>query len=263
MLKLAQVQHKLDRKLIKLKDERDYRCWFIQFVTGIDEAGRGAVLGPLVVAGVTIDTKSEKKLKTLGVKDSKKLTPKKREELFDHIESIAKDVYVLKVAPCRIDTYRGNGVNLDKIEAMKMAEIIDFSSAGTVYVDSLTHNPGKFKSLVKSFVKNKNAELIVENYMDESIIAVSAASIIAKVHRDRDIEELKQKVGFDFGVGYPHDQLTIQFIEKVIKESNGKELPDYIRKSWVTTEMLQEKSWQKKLKEFVFGGKVEAAELGH
>ncbi len=224
----------------------------MEFITGIDEAGRGAVLGPLVVAGVTIELKSEKKLKALGVKDSKKLTPKKREELYKQIEKIAKDIFVLKVAPCRIDTYRGMGINLDRIEAMKMAEIIDFNSSNKVFIDSLTHNPKKFKSVVNSFVKNKGVELIVENYMDESVIAVSAASIVAKVERDKEIEELKQQVGVDFGVGYPHDPLTIQFIEKIIKETNGKQLPDYIRKSWVTTEMLQEKNWQRKVMDFIF-----------
>ncbi len=224
----------------------------MEFVTGIDEAGRGAVLGPLVVAGVTIDTKSEKKLKALGVKDSKELTPKRREELYKQIEKTAKDIFVLKVAPCRIDTYRNMGINLDKIEAMKMAEIIDFNSSNKVFIDSLTSNPKRFKSLVVKFTKNKDAELIVENYMDESVIVVGAASIVAKVERDKEIEELKAQVGVDFGVGYPHDPLTIQFIEKIIKETNGRQLPDYIRKSWVTTEMLQEKNWQKKVMDFIF-----------
>ena len=224
----------------------------MEFVTGIDEAGRGAVLGPLVVAGVTIDVKSEKKLKALGVKDSKELTPKRREELYRYIEKIAKDIFVLKVAACRIDTYRNMGVNLDRIEAMKMAEIIDFKSSDKVFIDSLTHNPKRFKSVVEKFVKNKGAELIVENYMDESVVVVSAASIVAKVERDKEIEELKKQVGVDFGVGYPHDQLTIQFLEKIIKETNGKQLPDYIRKTWVTTEMLQEKTWQRKVMDFIF-----------
>ncbi|MBI2547180.1 MAG: ribonuclease HII [Candidatus Aenigmarchaeota archaeon] len=224
----------------------------MEFVTGIDEAGRGAVLGPLVVGGVTIDTKSEKKLKALGVKDSKKLTPQRREELYKQIELVAKDVFVLKVAPCRIDTYRSMGVNLDRIEAMKMAEIIDFNSSKKVFIDSLTSNPEKFKGVIEHFVKNKSVELVVDNYMDESVISVSAASIIAKVERDKEIEELKKQVGVDFGVGYPHDPLTIQFLEKTIKETNGKNLPDYIRKSWVTTEMLQEKSWQRKVMDFIF-----------
>ena len=213
---------------------------------------KGAVLGPLLVAGVTIDTKSEKKLKALGVKDSKELTPKKREELYKHIEKIAKDIFVLKVAPCRIDTYRNMGINLDKIEAMKMAEIIDFNSSSRVYIDSLTHNPPRFKKVIEKFVKNKNAELIVDNYMDESVTVVSAASIIAKVERDREIEEIKKTVGVNFGVGYPHDPRTIQFMEKIVSESKGKDLPDYIRKSWVTTEMMQERNWQKKIMEFVF-----------
>jgi ribonuclease HII len=213
---------------------------------------KGAVLGPLVVAGVTIEKKSEKKLKALGVKDSKELSPAKREKLYGLIQKIAKDIFVLKVAPCRIDTYRNMGINLDRIEAMKMAEIIDFNSSQKVYIDSLTHNPKGFKSVVISFTKNKNAELIVENYMDESVVVVSAASIVAKVERDKEIEELKQQVGVDFGVGYPHDPLTIQFIEKIIKETNGKQLPDYIRKSWVTTEFLQEKAWQRKVVDFIF-----------
>ncbi|MBU5537536.1 MAG: ribonuclease HII [Candidatus Aenigmatarchaeota archaeon] len=213
---------------------------------------KGAVLGPLVVAGVTIDVKSEKKLKALGVKDSKELTPEKREQLYKLIQKIAKDIFVLKVAPCRIDTYRSMGINLDTIEAMKMAEIIDFASSDKVFIDSLTHNPKRFEKVIKSFVKNKNIKLVVDNYMDESNIAVSAASIVAKVERDKEIEELKQEVGVDFGIGYPHDPLTIQFIEKIIKETKGKELPDYIRKSWVTTEMLQEKAWQKKVIDFIF-----------
>lgn len=206
----------------------------------------------MVVAGVTVDRKTERKLKTLGVKDSKELSPGEREELYKLIEKFAKDIIVMKVAPCRIDSYRNMGINLDKIEAMKMAEIIDFNSGSKVFVDSLTQNPKKFKNLIASFLKNKNVELVVDNYMDESIPVVSAASIVAKVERDKEIEEIKKQVGFDFGVGYPHDIATIQFVEKVIKESKGKELPDYIRKTWVTIELLQEKSWQKKIMDFIF-----------
>ncbi|MBI2545096.1 MAG: ribonuclease HII [Candidatus Aenigmarchaeota archaeon] len=223
----------------------------MKLIGGIDEAGRGAVIGPMVVAGVTIDPKSEKKLKTLGVKDSKDIKPKKREQLYDHIQKIARDIIVFKVAPCRIDSYRKMGINLDKIEAMKMAEIIEFKPDAKFYVDALTQNPKRFKEVISGFLKTKNVDLVVDNYMDESVVVVGAASIIAKVERDREIAELKQTLGVDFGVGYPHDPLTIQFMEKIIAETNGKNLPDYIRKSWVTTEMMQEKNWQKKIMEFV------------
>jgi ribonuclease HII len=202
----------------------------------------------MVIVGVVIDKKDEKKLLALGVKDSKKLSPKKREELAKKIEKIAKDIVVLRVQACKIDSYRAKKINLDKIEAMKMAEIIEMCNGDKIYVDSLEQNTKKFKNLIISFLKNKNRDLVVENYLDESIPVVSAASIIAKVERDKAIEEIKKKVNFDFGVGYSHDPRTIEFVKKLIKEK--KELPPYIRKSWITTKVLQEESWQKKIKDF-------------
>lgn len=217
-------------------------------ITGVDEAGRGAVIGPLVIAGVTIEKEHEDKLKKLGVKDSKVLSPKKREELAKKIEEIASNVIVLRVQPCRIDDMRAAGVNLDKIEAQKMAEIIDMSGGSTIYIDALTSNPKKFEGVIKSYAKTNGYDIVVKNYLDESVIAVSAASIIAKVERDKSIQEIKEKVNFDFGVGYPHDQRTVDFVESLIKKN--KELPTFVRKSWVTTQMLMEKNWQKKVKDF-------------
>lgn len=131
---------------------------------------------------------------------------------------------------------------------MKMAEIIEMCNADKTYIDSLEQNTKKFKDLIISFLKNKDHDLIVGNYFDESVPVVSAASIVAKVERDKAIEEIKKKVSFDFGVGYSHDQRTIEFIKKLIKER--KELPPYVRKSWITIKVLQEKSWQKKIKDF-------------
>jgi ribonuclease HII len=229
-------------------------------ISGIDEAGRGAVIGPLVVAGVAIDKEDEDKLKKLGVKDSKKLSPKRREELAEEIEKIAANIVIMRVQPCRIDDMRSSGINLDKIEAMKMAEIIDMISCNKVYVDSLTSNSKKFKAKIVGHLKNnKDTELIVENYLDESVVVVSAASIIAKVNRDEAIKDIEREVGYPIGVGYPHDAVTIQFIEKMINE-RGKDLPPYIRKTWITTQALQEKNWQKKVKDFMFGKKEKCKE---
>ena len=201
-----------------------------------------------MIAGVTIDKNDEDKLKKFGVKDSKTLSPKRREDLAQKIEELAANVIVLRVQPCRIDDMRAAGINLDKIEAMKMAEIIDLSTGTTVYIDALTSNPKKFERVVTSYTKSKEYDLVVKNYLDESVIAVSAASIIAKVERDKSIQEIKDRVNFDFGVGYPHDQRTIDFVESLIKKK--KDLPTFVRKSWVTTEMLMEKNWQKKVKDF-------------
>lgn len=233
-------------------------------VTGIDESGRGALLGPLVIAGVTILKSHEKKLLKLGVKDSKLLSPKKREQLYEEIDKIRIDSTIIPVAPCKIDNFRAIGVNLDKIEAMRMAQIIDHKIAnlnldGKIYIDSLTNNPKKFKQLVVSFLQNKDADLVVENYLDESIPVVSAASIIAKVERDRTIKELEKQVGQPIGVGYSHDPVTIKFVENLIEQTKGK-LPEYVRKSWVTTEVLLEKSWQKKVHDFFFSRSEECKE---
>ncbi len=221
-------------------------------VCGIDEAGRGALIGPLVIAGVCVEKKMERKLKVLGVKDSKKLSPKKREGLYNHIADMAKEVVILKVPACKIDSYRSQRINLDRIEAMKMADIIRMATADTFYIDSLTANPPKFKKKIIEHlpVENRNEKLVVKNYMDESITVVGAASIIAKVERDKDIQEIQKEVDVDIGVGYSHDKRTVNFVDSLIK--SGKELPDYVRKSWVTTQLLQEKSLQSRIKDFFF-----------
>lgn len=224
----------------------------INFITGIDEAGRGALIGPMVIAGVTIPKSHEKKLKKLGVKDSKELSPKKREELYPKIEKLSTNVIVMRVQPCKIDNYRAMGINLDKIEAMRMAQIIDLNVESTIFVDSLQQNPRRYRQLIASFLQNKGADMVVENYLDESVPIVSAASIIAKVERDKAIAELKQQVNFDFGVGYSHDKRTIEFVERLIKETKGN-LPEYVRKSWITSQVLLENSLQRKLKDFIFG----------
>lgn len=220
----------------------------------------GALIGPMVIAGVTIDKKYEKQLVKMGVKDSKQLSSKRREDLAKKIESIARNIVILRVQPCKIDSYRAEGVNLDKIEAMKMAEIIEMCGGDKIYVDSLTHNSKKFKELILSFLRNEKVNLVVENYLDENVPVVAAASIIAKVNRDEAIREIERKVGQPIGVGYSHDPKTIQFMEKLIKESKGKELPSYVRKSWITTQLLQENSWQRKIKDFIFGKKEKCKE---
>jgi ribonuclease HII len=203
----------------------------------------------LVIAGVTARKSDERKLIKIGVKDSKVLTPERRVKLAKEIEKIATNIIVLRVQPCHIDDCRKMGFNLDKIEAMKMAQIIDMSNGSKVFVDSLQQNPKKFENLIISYLQKKEADLVVRNYLDESVPIVSAASIIAKVERDAAIAELKKKVGFDFGIGYPSDARTIAFVKKLIKETKG-ELPTFVRKSWITVQLLKEQTWQKKIKDF-------------
>jgi len=180
-----------------------------------------------------IDDKNEERLKEIRVKDSKQLTPEKREELAPEIEKIATHIVVLRVPACKIDDNIKKGINLNWIEALKMIDILNLLEPDKAIVDTPCVNTNKFKNFILSKIENKKVDLVCENYADETYPVVSAASIIAKVNRDKDIEEIKKRVGFDFGVGYSHDPQTIEFLNKVAKENKGK-FPSYVRHTWDT-----------------------------
>lgn len=229
----------------------------------------------MVICGITAEKKVVDKLRKIGVKDSKELTPKKREELYEKIkeivqkESSVSSIIPIFIPPCKIDEWVATAKNkknrknekygknertsLNTLEARTMAEIINMIGGHEVYLDALTSRPERFGKTVRELLQNKDIKIIAENDADKKYPIVSAASIIAKVERDRAIDEIKKQVGVDFGVGYPHDERTIEFVDKLIKTQ--KKLPAYVRKSWVTTQMLQEKNWQRKIKDFILGNK--------
>jgi len=211
---------------------------------GIDETGRGSVLGPMVICGLVVDEKQERELRKIKVKDSKLLTPKKREELSEKIENIATHIIILRIPAHKIDANRKKGINLNQIEAIKMAEIIDMSNPEKVYVDSPSYNTSKFKDYLFSKLENKKVEIIAENYADKKYPVVSAASIMAKVDRDEQLKEIEKEVGEPLGVGYPHDELTIKHLEKLARENKGK-MPRYVRTTWDTTKQIVKKYEQK------------------
>jgi len=219
-------------------------------ILGIDEVGRGAVIGPLVICGLVVDEKKQNELKKIGVKDSKELTPKKRGELIEKIENIAEHTIVLRIPACNIDDSRKNGTNLNQLEAIKMAEIINISNADIAIVDAPSHNSNKFRDFLYSKLENKNIKLVCENYADKNYPVVSAASIVAKVDRDKKIEELKKEFNYDFGVGYSHDVKTIAFLEKMAKENNGK-MPRHVRTTWDTVVQITKKYRQRNVLGFL------------
>jgi ribonuclease HII len=214
-------------------------------VCGVDEAGRGAVLGPLVIAGVSFREKDIPKLKKLGVRDSKELTPKQRESLSEKIEKIAKDIIIMKVGPCKIDSYQKQGVNLNRVEAMKMSTIVDCLNAHKTYVDGPEINLDKFKRVLGKMLKF-GTELVVEHKADTNYPVVSAASIIAKVERDNEMEELRKKYGAE-GTGYPSDERTIEWMKAYLKENKKFPEEGLVRHSWITTKDLLGSHQQRKL----------------
>jgi len=217
---------------------------------GLDETGRGAVLGPLVICGLVVNEKQEKELRKIGVKDSKLLTPKKREELSEKIERIATHIIILRIPAHKIDANRKKGVNLNKIEAIKMAEIINMVKPDKVYIDAPSYNSNKFTDYLFSKLEDKKMKIIAENYADKKYPVVSAASIIAKVDRDEQIRKLEKELGEPLGVGYPHDEITIKYLEKIARKNKGK-MPNYVRKTWDTTKQIVKKYKQKGLVGFL------------
>jgi len=218
-----------------------------KIIAGVDEAGRGAVIGPLVVAGVSVSRSGEQLLKKLGVKDSKLLSPARREKLAKAIEKTAKDVLILKVGPCKIDNYRNQGINLNRIEAMKFAEVLSFLDPELSYVDSPDVKPARLKAHLNKMI-GKDMELVVEHKADHNYPVVSAASIIAKVARDEEIKEIKKKYG-DVGPGYSSNETTMKWMREWL-ESN-KDFPEsVVRKTWMTTKNVNGEKRQKKMHAF-------------
>jgi ribonuclease HII len=214
-------------------------------VCGVDEAGRGAVIGPLVLAGISVFEKDVAKLKKIGVRDSKELTPSQREKLAKKIEKIAKDIVVVKVGPCRIDDYNKQGVNLNRVESMKMCTIIDCLGAEKAYVDGPDVNLGKFQRILHKMLKN-DTSLVVEHHADSKYPVVSAASIIAKVERDKEMGELSKKYGIE-GTGYPSDERTINSMKAYLEKNKKFPEKGLVRFSWDTTKQMLGKNKQKKL----------------
>lgn len=219
-----------------------------KLILGIDEAGRGPIVGPMVIAGVLIEESKEKELKDIGVKDSKLLTEKQRERLFPLIKKIAKDVMVIEVEPREIDARFAVSTNLNVLEASKMADIINKLKPDIAILDCPSPNIKKFKTEVLEKFLNHKCQIIAEHYADRNYVVVGAASIIAKVIRDRRIKEIEKAVGFKIGVGYTHDAKTLQFVEKALK--NREWMEKYIRKSWLTFQRIKKDKEQKKLSDW-------------
>lgn len=213
-------------------------------VCGIDEAGRGPLIGPLVMAGVMVEEENKKLLKSLEVRDSKLLTRKKREDLFDKIKAIS-EYFILIVEPEEIDAALNNpDLNLNKLEGLKIAEIINNLNPDKVIIDAPSNNIEAFKEYLFQFIDNKEVAMILEHKADENYEVCSAASILAKVIRDREIENIHDKHG-DCGSGYPSDPKTKEFLQE-----NWDKHPEIFRKTWATYENVVNSKKQKNLNEF-------------
>ena len=203
---------------------------------GIDDAGRGPVLGPMILAGVLINQQEEQTIKDWGAKDSKLLFPTKRKKISNQIKKQFEH-HIEISTPKEIDDHK----NLNLLEAEKAAKIINrltknLNEKVQVIIDCPSVNIQSWTNDVQRLIdKPENINLKCEHKADLHHPIVSAASIIAKERREDEIYKLKLRFKTDFGSGYPADPKTKEFITKNFNNPKYKPL---IRFSWNTVKKL-------------------------
>lgn len=219
-----------------------------KIIIGIDEAGRGPVLGPLVMAALAFKDEDIQKLEWLGVKDSKLLSSTAREELFDRIREVVHDFRVEVIEPDAIDlSLLEQGTNLNWLEADTAASMVAELASDKVIIDCPSPNIEAYKDyfLRKLPPERRKAEFIVEHKADLNYVVVGAASIIAKVIRDRSVDKIKNDIGIDFGTGYMSDPKTKEFLDKY-----HDKFPELFRRQWQSYKDALIRKQQKKLGEY-------------
>lgn len=209
-------------------------------VCGVDDAGRGSMIGPLVIAGVSMRRERIKLLRDIGVRDSKTLTPARRSELYDQITSEADGWCVSRIGPSTVDRSVSKH-RLNALEAMYMAKAIARLGPGIAYVDSCDVNARRFGEAVSSMAGGgggRRCTVRSSHKADSKFEVVAAASIIAKVTRDREIAKIARRHGGRgaVGSGYPSDRRTVGFVEKWI--AGGEGAPPFARSSWKPVRMM-------------------------
>lgn len=202
-------------------------------ILGIDEAGRGSVLGPMVIAGVIVPDKMNKVLERMGVKDSKRLTPNRRTILSRKLRKMF-DYEIIVISAREIDEMRADGINLNEIEKNAMEDLIKRLNPEKAIVDAVDVKAERFQSRL---CEATGVDVTAEHKADDKYIQVSAASIIAKAERDDQISEINKdyiKMG-GIGSGYPSDPTTKKFLTNY----SYYEMPDFVRRSWNTVAKLK------------------------
>lgn len=198
---------------------------------GIDEAGRGPVLGPLIICGCALSKQREKELAALGLKDSKVLPARERSRLAREIKRLADRLVVESLSPAQVDAACARG-GLNQAETAAFIRIIRLIEPGEVYLDALTSRPARFGRAIAAALAPLRPKIVSENKADTKFPVVQAAAIVAKVTRDAALARLSRRFG-DIGSGYPGDPRTVAFLKRF---ASSGDYPACVRRSWRTVE---------------------------
>jgi len=193
---------------------------------GVDEAGKGPVLGSMFAAAVRCDPADLPD----GVGDSKGIPDERRERLADQIWSVAT-VGVAEIPPVRIDDPETDMNTLTvAAHAEALAQVATDGLSGLA--DAGDTNAVRFEQRVGDRV-DADLDLTARHRADEDDPVVGAASIVAKSAREAHVDALAAKYG-PIGSGYPSDPTTREFLEEYVADHD--DLPDCARRSWSTCE---------------------------
>ena len=220
-----------------------------EYSIGVDEAGRGPVIGPLIVCAISIPSSDYNILREIGARDSKALSKSRRESIYKLIyeEAIERNwnIGIIECEPFRID-HNNSVSNLNELEVTLFSEAIknsnDDDESGSIFLDACDVNQERFGNNVRTKLGPlwSNWRIISEHSMDSSNALVAASSIVAKVTRDVTMQELSKDIGIDLGSGYPSDPKTRSSINELI---TGKNPHDCLRWTWSTVRRAWEEMY--------------------
>jgi ribonuclease HII len=214
-------------------------------ILGLDEAGRGSLLGPLVLGGFEVPRHRVAELRGLGAADSKSLRPAEREAVYQRLGRVGRRVSV-PLPPRRIDAavaVRG----LNRLEAAGFAGLVRAVRPTEAVVDACDPVAARFGALVADLSRT-SVPVRAFHHADVTDPVVGAASIVAKVRRDRAIRGLARRLGRPTGSGYPSDPTTVALARQVV--GAGAPYPPWFRRSWATAQRLMRERSARRLEEF-------------
>ncbi len=200
-------------------------------VAGIDEAGRGPVVGPMVLACVAVAEDQVEALRAMGVRDSKKIAKKTRERIAAGLRSLHGIRIEEEIAtPEEIDAaVTDRSMTLNGLELSRMARLIDRVRPDIVHVDMVGASAEK-QQLALLRLLDFPVRIIAAARAEDQYPAVAAASILAKTRRDQLVAAIEAEYGERYGPvgsGYPGDAKTVAFVRAL-----GRSVSGVVRRTW-------------------------------
>ena len=202
-------------------------------------------MGPLVVGGFCLPSDRIDELVALGARDSKTLSPAARERVFGGLAALGTSAHAA-LSPRQVDRAVQRG-GLNDLEAEAFAGLIRKLAPDVTYVDACDPNERRFGARVARLAGG-SSRVIARHHADRDFPVVGAASVVAKVRRDRAIARLRERLGDDLGSGYPSDGRTIRFVRATL--ADGSAVPSWVRGSWATMQRVKPRRPARTLDEF-------------